>query len=199
VYELLTEANSDKTSRIWLTLAAHLSLLAEAAPSVFLSALAEALKEGRPLTTDVFADKERGEFGTPRSSPHTDVLWALENLAWSPEHFDTAVSVLARLAELDPGGEWANRPDATLTSLFVPWHPNPSASAEQRLAVLKRLRTRNPDVAWRLLLSMLPSLHGVQMVHSGPHTASGNAENPWSHRASIDLYFSPLIKHCWRT
>ena len=168
VHQVLEKANSDDTSRTWLTLAPHLSLLAEAAPDVFLSALVKALEEGKPLRVDLFQDSERGEFGTPRSSPHTDVLWALENLAWSPQHFDGVVSVLATLTDLDPGGEWSNRPDATLTSLFTPWHPNTSATAEQRLAILNRLRQRNPEVAWNLLVSILPSNHGVQMVHSGP-------------------------------
>jgi hypothetical protein len=168
VWELLDTANNDATADTWITLAPHLPLLAEAAPSVFLDELRKAIEPGSPFAERVFADKERGKFGSPPPSPHTHVLWALETLAWSPEHFDAAVSVLATLTELDPGGEWSNRPAASLASVFCPWHPNTSAAVDQRLTTLERLRQHHPDVSWELSLSMLPNAHGFQMVHQGP-------------------------------
>lgn len=168
VWELLDTANKDATANIWIMLAPHLPLLAEAAPSVFLDQLRTALAPDAPFATAVFSDKERGRFGSPPPSPHTHVLWALETLVWSPEHFDAAVSLMALLAELDPGGEWSNRPPASLANIFCPWHPNTSADVDQRLATLDRLRRQHPDVSWKLLLSMLPNSHGFQMVHQGP-------------------------------
>lgn len=168
VWELLDAANKDTTANTWIMLAPHLPLLAEAAPSVFLDQLRTAIGSEAPFSSAVFADKEPGRFGSPPPSPHTHVLWALATLVWSPEHFDAAASVLAQLAELDPGGEWSNRPAASLANIFCPWHPNTSADVDQRLATVARLRRQHPDVAWTLLLSMLPNSHGFQMVHQGP-------------------------------
>lgn len=168
VWELLDTANKDTTEGTWIMLAPHLPLLAEAAPSVFLDQLRTAIAPEAPFAIAVFADKERGRFGSPPPSPHTHVLWALETLVWSPEHFDAAVSILAQLAELDPGGEWSNRPAASLTNIFCPWHPNTSADVDQRLTTVERLRRQHPNVSWKLLLSMLPNSHGFQMVHQGP-------------------------------
>ncbi len=168
VWELLDTANKDATASTWIRLAPHLPLLAEATPSVFLDHLRTAIATEAPFSNAVFADKERGRFGSPAPSPHTHVLWALETLVWSPDHFDAAVSVLAQLAELDPGGEWSNRPAASLANIFCPWHPNTSADLDQRLTTIERLRRQHPNVAWTLLLSMLPNSHGFQMVHQGP-------------------------------
>lgn len=168
VWELLDTANKDATAGTWIMLAPHLPLIAEAAPSVFLDQLRTAIAPGAPFAEDIFADRERGRFVSPPPSPHTHVLWALETLVWSPEHFDSAVSVLADLADLDPGGEWSNRPAASLASVFCPWHPNTSAYVHQRLTTLERLRRHHPEVSWKLLLSMLPNAHGFQMVHQGP-------------------------------
>jgi hypothetical protein len=168
VWELLNAANTDPTSLHWIAIAPHLPLLAEAAPSAVLGALQIALSNNAPFAQNVFADKERGPFGSPRSSPHIYVAWAIETLVWSTEHFDLAISILARLVELDQGGQWANRPGAVLANIFCLWHPNTSATMEQRLATLQRLRRQNPTVAWNLSISMLPQSHVFQTVHPGP-------------------------------
>jgi hypothetical protein len=168
VAELLEQANADASFNTWASLAGVLPLLAEAAPTEFLNALHRGLEGSPPLLAGMFMDGERDEFGSPRPSAHTGFLWALERLAWSPDHFNDAVLVLGRLALLDPGGAWANRPSATLSSSFCPWHPNTSAPAEQRLAVLNRLRRRAPQVAWRLMISMLPNTHEIQTLNDGP-------------------------------
>lgn len=178
VRELLDTANKDATAGTWIRLAPHLPLLAEAAPSVFLDQLRKGIEPGAPFAEGVFADKERGRFGSPPPSPHTHVLWALEALVWSPEHFDAAVSVLADLAERDPGGEWSNRPAASVASVFCPWHPNTSADLDQRLTTLVRLRRHHSEVSWNLLLSMLPNAHGFQMIHQGPTYRDWKTSDP---------------------
>lgn len=183
VWELLGSANKDRAAGTWIMLAPQLPLLAEAAPSVLLDQLRKAIAPEAPFAAAVFADKERGRFGSPPPSPHTHVLWALETLVWSPEHFDAAVSVLAELAELDPGGEWSNRPAASLASIFRPWHPNTSAGVDQRLTTVERLRRHHPGVSWNLLLSMLPNAHGFQMVHQGPTYRDWKASEPVISRA----------------
>jgi hypothetical protein len=141
-------------------------LLAEAVPDVFLEAVQRGLEGDQPLLGMMFADRE-GDVLTV-SSPHTGLLWSLESVAWSREHFSLAVEQLARLAEIDPGGRLSNRPAASLTSIFRPWLPQTGVDLQIRLATLDALRARHSSVAWALLLTMLPEHHAVGDYTNSP-------------------------------
>lgn len=101
-------------------------------------------------------------------SRHTYLLWALERLTWSPQHFSRAVLALARLAEVDPGGRLANRPSASLLEALHLVFPHSAVTARSRLEVLDMLRERTPDVAWELELSLLNVDHRTMMIQQGP-------------------------------
>jgi len=160
LYRLFARLNADLTGQLWASLTDVMPLLAEASPDVFLRAVEAGLEGDRPLLRMMFADNDDANVLLV-SSPHTGLLWALEGLAWSPEHFGQVVERLARLAELDPGGRLSNRPAATLAATFRPWFPQTTVSAERRLAALEAMRDRHSDVAWTLVLSMLPEPHAV--------------------------------------
>jgi hypothetical protein len=102
---------------------------------------------------DIF---EVGQDETFSHPPHTGLLWALERIAWSPEHLTRVTLVLGELAEHDPGGRWSNRPLSTLRATFLAWYPNMDADLTARLAAIDALRTRWPEAAWRLQLALLP-------------------------------------------
>lgn len=155
VRELLERANADW--RLWASLSGLLPLLAEAAPQAFLDAVDRGSAGEDPVLRKLFFEQKDPLFS---SSPHTGLLWALEVLAWSPQHLGRTARLLSRLARLDPGGRTANRPKSSLREIFLPWHPGTAASAEQRLDVLDALREREPDVAWELLCSLLPERPG---------------------------------------
>ncbi|HVT37935.1 MAG TPA: hypothetical protein VHE78_02720 [Gemmatimonadaceae bacterium] len=146
--------------RLWASLDDHLPDLAEGAPDVFLRELEHALDDpAKPLSV-IFTDSESmGLFGP--SSPHVDVLWALERLAWSPQYLARVVRILGRLDAIDPRGKLTNRPHATLRTIFLPWLPQTAATVDQRLEVLESWITHDPRAAWPTLLSMLPETHGV--------------------------------------
>ena len=150
VRELLDRA---KGWHLWASLSPYLQLLAEAAPDTFLSSLHNSLVSQEGGLINLFADKENHIFG---SSPHTGLLWALEVLAWSPEHLGASSLILAKLARLDPGGKLGNRPPASLRNIFLSWCPSTAANLEQRLRVLSQIRESEPEVAWNLLISLLP-------------------------------------------
>lgn len=160
LHRLFARLNSDLTGQLWASLTDVMPLLAEAAPDVFLRALEVGLEGEQPLLRMMFADNDDAH-ALSVSSPHTGLLWALEGLAWSPEHFGHVVEQLARLAEVDPGGRLSNRPAASLASIFRPWFPQTTISADRRLAALDTMRERHSDVAWSLMLSMLPEPHAV--------------------------------------
>lgn len=152
VYEVLEAANADRSGQLWSSLSGVLPTLAEASPLVFLDAVDAGLDSGG-LSAVFDPEAESTPFASPT---HTGLLWALEALAWSPEYLGSAALALARLARADPGGRWANRPDRSLSQIFLPWHPQTAAGRDERLAVIDMLRRDVPDVAWPLMAALLP-------------------------------------------
>jgi hypothetical protein len=129
-------------------------LLAEAAPGTFLSVLDDALHQGKHI--DVLFKEDEGLSG---GTYLAELLWALESLAWSPQYVGRVVAILAKLTARDPGGRYGNRPGNSLRSIFLLWFPQTYAPLTARLRVLDQVRKQEPDVAWNLMLGILPRGH----------------------------------------
>lgn len=140
--------------RVMEALRNDLLLLAEAAPIPFLAALEHLLEGDKPKALAFFQESD-DVFG--RSSSHTHILWSLEVLAWDPTLLPRVTLALARLAAIDPGGRLANRPKATLKSIFQIWAPGTNASWRLRQDLLRVLLQSAPAVGWDLVLDLLPS------------------------------------------
>lgn len=161
VRQLLDAANADATGETWTSLSDILPLLAEAGPDAFVDAVRKGVSGVDSVFAKMFTDTKDDHSLFSGSSPHTGLLWALENLAWSTAHFGAVIDLLARLDAIDPGGRLSNRPFASIETIFTPWFPETAVSIEGRLAAVDGLRDRHPEVAWRLLMSMLPDFHGA--------------------------------------
>ena len=163
VRRLLKAANRDW--RLWASLSTHLRLLAEAAPDAFLDGVGDGLTGSQPILTRLFSDGQETSFG---SCPHVGLLAALECLAWSKDHLPRVVSALAELDERDPASERRtpghqpsrvlNRPLRSLKAVFRGWLPETSATLDERLDVLDQLCSSHNEVAWCVMLSMLPEM-----------------------------------------
>ena len=132
----------------------ELPLLAEAAPVPFLLALERWLEGNAGSLREIFTEEQGMFFPT---TYHSGLLWALETLVWGTNTFARSVLLLARLAEIDPGGNLVNRPINSLKEVFLPWMPNTGATLEQRNSMLVKLAKETPDVAWKLLVDLLPN------------------------------------------
>ena len=173
VRRLLERANQDW--RLWASLSDQLPTLSQAAPDAFLEGVELGLVGPTPVLTRLFIGDEDAMFS---SLPHTGLLWALETLAWSRDHVGRVVPILAQLDRLDPasemrpeeneGGRVANRPLASLKGIFRSWLPQTSATLDERLQVLDRLRESYGEAAWVVMVSMLPKLGGVAVPHPQP-------------------------------
>ena len=139
--------------QIWATLSGNLTVLAEASPEALLDAIEGGLDADPSPFEALFAQEGDSLFG---GTPHTGLLWALELLAWSRDHFARVAKILARLAEIDPGGQVSNRPAASLRDLFLPWIRFSEASDEHRLETLEMLLDAVPRAGWRLLVDAYP-------------------------------------------
>ena len=156
VRSVLPKENDAPGADMWGSLADVLQLLAEAAPDEFITAVQRSLASDTSPLTDLFLHSERG--GSPLTSrrdfPH--LLWALERLAWPSDYFAAVVDILAELARLPFSEQVLPNPFGSLKSLFRPWHPSTTAPLSGRLQALDRLRKRAPDIAWRLMVALMP-------------------------------------------
>lgn len=178
VARTLTTILDGATEAIWWSLGPVLPKMAEVAPSAFLGGIERALGQTpSPLIA----------FFEPEASTHTvtrlpQLMWALERLAWDPALLPRVADVLARLDALDGGGKNVARPKQVLTTIFLSWSPQTHATLKQRLAVIDGLRKRHGDIAWDLMISLLPRSHAITMPTSSPH---------WRKAAPTDREASP--------
>lgn len=149
VYKVFENADGN----LWCSLDNVMPLISEASPDSFLSAVEEAIDGGEGITSSLFAEVNNGI--TP-TSYHTGLLWGLENLAWMPEALSRVTLLLGRLTLVDPGGKLSNRPGNSLVQIYMSWHPQTYAHLDQRLQCLEVLAEKYPEVAWNLLIKLMP-------------------------------------------
>jgi len=152
----------------WWSISDELRVLAEVSPETFMGAVEDSLAEPDQPVMELFKEDAGPVLGR---AYHSNLLWALETLAWSTNYLSRAAELLARLAVLDPpGGRWANRPAASLRSIFLMWLPQTYATLDQRLKVIERLLKTEPKAAWELMLAILPKTYD---------TGSNNPKPRW--------------------
>ena len=148
----------DASPALWWSLSRDFRNIAEAAPEAFLKALEDSLEGQDPPVSSLF----RGDEGVIHSTEYlSSLLWALEMLARSPDYVMRVAMLLVRLDEIDPGGEWGNRPFASLRRIFVMWFPQTYATPAQRLKVIDHIVREHPDVGWKLLIAIAPKLYDI--------------------------------------
>jgi hypothetical protein len=69
-----------------------------------------------------------------------------------------AAFILARLAQVEINDNWTNKPANSLEAIFRAWMPQTAASHEERVALMKALAKRFPDVAWKICVAQFSSL-----------------------------------------
>ena len=153
---VLREILSDADWILWGSLESLLPDLAEAAPGEFLDAVEKALRLTPCPFDELFAQEGDGITG---GNYLTGLLWALESLAWDEQYLVRACVVLGELASHDPGGQWDNRPSKSLATILLPWLPQTLASVDKRKVAVQTLLDEWPDIAWTLIIQLLPGQH----------------------------------------
>lgn len=163
VYDLLRAASAAR----WSDVVDLLPELAEAAPSAFLDAVEDSLREADPSIMALFSERP-DDLGLSHHSAHTHLLWALEHLAFSAAHLSRVVVILGRLSEMDPGGTLQNRPANSLSDVLHLIFPQSAVDGPARLAAIDALRTAAPQASWALLLSLVQGLDRGMVLNRGP-------------------------------
>jgi hypothetical protein len=171
--------------QLWASLKDVTPLLAEAAPDEFLDAVDKALTDPAKPFSALFAQEQSGIGGI---NYMTGLLWALETLAWHSDYLTRVTVILGELAEIDPGGNWTNRPANSLATIFLPWFPQTCAPIPKRRAAVETLIKESPQIGWKLLLNLLPSSHGF---------SSGTRKPAWRELIPADYSEKTTMKDYW--
>jgi hypothetical protein len=177
IRELLTDADWV----LWGSLNGLLPTLAEAAPGEFLDAVEKAMRLEPCPFDELFSQEGNGITG---GNYLTGLLWALEGLAWDEQYLVRVCVALGELASHDPGGHWANRPSNSLTAILLPWLPQTLASVEKRKVAVRTILNEWPDIAWNLIIQLLPGQH---------QTSSGSHKPSW--RKTIPDDWEKVVTH----
>lgn len=153
VNKLVEELFSPLNLRVLLAQASDFSVYAEASPKVFLSIIENDLKTDKqflelmqPVSTDIFS-----------SPKYTDLLWALEKLAWDKLTVARVVKILAQLSQEEITDNYSNKPFNSLSGVFRAWLPATNINTQERIQLLKELVRKFPDIGWRICISQFPS------------------------------------------
>lgn len=181
VRELLTDADWI----LWGSLNSLLPQLAEAAPGEFLDTVEKAMHLTPCPFDELFSQEDNGITGV---NYLTGLLWALEVLAWDEKYLVRVCVALCELANHDPGGQWANRPANSLATILLPWLPQTIASVEKRKVAVRTILKEWPDVAWNLIIQLLPGKHRTS---SGSHKPSWRKTVPddWKKGVTREEYW----------
>ena len=182
VVQAVREILADADWVLWASLDDLLPLLAEATPSVFLDAVEMALRSDSCPFDELFAQESAGVFGRTYMS---DLLWALETLAWDADYLNRVLNCLGELDARDSGGQWANRPANSLTTILLPWLPQTCAPIPKRVTAVRTLLTELPKIGWKLIVSLLPQHHSVS---SRTHKPAWRATIPDSWREGVTYH-----------
>ena len=145
----------------WCSLKDVFSDLAEAAPTVFLDRLDSLLQQeeaGR-----FFETREEDDVMLSFTSAHIYLIWALERLAWLPQHLSRVLRTLSRLADIDPGVSTGNSPASSLVTILLPWSPQHSGTLQESISALRMLYSLHPQVTWSVAVQLLSRFHGVTL------------------------------------
>jgi len=164
-YQVVDKLLGAASSERWASLNDVLPLLAEASPDAFLQAVSGASEKKDEPFFGVFSEEVGGVMGRTYAS---GLLWALESLAWSPDYLVRVCAILANLAAVDPGGTYSNRPSNSIVTILLPWHPYTCADTDCRHNAIKCIIREQPEVAWEVLIGLLPKHHGVSFPTHKP-------------------------------
>ena len=180
----------------WATLAPNLFTLAEAAPSVFLDRVEGGIETSSSPIEQLFAQQGDPLFS---SSPYVGLLWALERLAWSEEHFSRVAAILARLTKFEQAGQLMNSPLTSLSGLFHRWLRFTEASDEHRLNALQAIMDRYPRAGWSTVVKnlsdrYLPERNLVDATHWRPWGQGGYSKANPAEQVAFSKALYQLLK-----
>lgn len=164
VQSLMDNADEER----WLTIRDHLRVLAEASPNAFIESMEKELRKPEPAIRAIMGTTGGAVGG---DCLRTNLLWALESLAWFSAHFSRVAQIIFDLRRIEVDDNWSNSPKSTARSLFLAWLPATSVSVAERMAVLRKLSVCSRNTTIDVCITLLPG--------GGPGFASRTSMPHW--------------------
>lgn len=143
--QLLNQAVGDDSGRVWNLIGPRLRYLAEAAPQQFVDVVIDNLEKDSSSLLRAF------------NSDSSDLLWALEVLAWSNDYFDDAIECLTLLAaNRADDKQRGNRSGESLSAILCGWGNFTTVSSGKKLTALDSVKRMSSSVGWDLLFALWP-------------------------------------------
>ena len=156
--QLLNQAVGDDSGRVWNLIGPRLRYFAEAAPQQYVDVVIDNL------------DRDSSSLLRAFNSDSSDLLWALEVLAWSEEYFDDAIECLALLAaNRTDDKQRGNRSGESLSAILCGWANFTTVSSGKKLAALDSVKRISPAVGWDLLFALWPDYSATITPPATPH------------------------------
>jgi len=138
-----------------------LTSLAEASPKCFLSFV-----ENLPqiLLDKVFLPRQRTLSLSGWEILYTELLWALEMLAWDAEYLYRVTRLLLQFAAYKNESNYENRPTNSLSHIYRFYLPQTYVSFEERMTIIKSLAPRNRKTIFCLCKMVCESIEAHSLV-----------------------------------
>lgn len=130
--------------------------LAEASPDAFLTFVEKLPQE---ILDKVFEPKKSNYALVGWSIYYTELLFALEELAWDVEYLHRVTRLLLRFSAYKNDSNWANRPTNSLYHIYRFYLPQTYASFEDRMTILRALITNDKEAIYNLTYKVCESIN----------------------------------------
>lgn len=140
----------------------NLSTYAEASPSVFLEIISNDLNSNK-FILDLMQPVKNSFLESPK---YTDLLWALEKLAWNKSTVASVVTILAQLSQKEINDNYSNKPSRSLFGIFRSWLPATNININERILLLKKLVKEYPEVGWDICIGQFPDSFPQMAIHA---------------------------------
>ena len=138
----------------------YFTALAEASPKEFLCFVEKLPKD---ILDVVFTPRQLkySLFGWEIS--YTEVLFALEMLAWDVEYLNRVTKLLLCYSEYKNESNFANKPDNSLYNIYRFYLPQTLASFEERMSILKAHSSKYGSAIYKICKTNCESLSGTAL------------------------------------
>ncbi len=142
----------------YLTHRHNLQWLVEASPSSFIKFVQDDIKKGSPLINQIMDVKHKDFSIIGTEIFYTELLFALETLAWDKQYLFDTTDILMHLCSYPNDSNYANKPINTLLSIYRFGLPQTYAPFETRLEILKSCATKHLKTISTLCVLLLKGL-----------------------------------------
>ena len=138
---------------------------AEAAPEAFLKCLQDDMKCKNSCVFNLLRPCGAMPFSSPS---YSNLLWALEMLAWSEKYIWDVIKILAELSLHEPKDNWCNKPSSSLEAIFRAWMPQTAVTVEGRIKLFEKLAREYSEIAWDIAIKQFEPFSQTGMYSHKP-------------------------------